>query len=76
MTLTDFERTKQTIEGRSILITSWYDDREQNWHANAPLYAYANLFAPVSPVTFPSRQAAIEGVSTLLTTYLAQQNHP
>jgi hypothetical protein len=75
-TLSDFERTKQVIGGRSILITSWYDDTEHNWRASAPLYAFANLFGPSNPVTCQSRQAAIEGVCTLLANYFEQQNHP
>jgi hypothetical protein len=72
-TVSEFERTKQDIAGRSILITSWYDDREQNWRASAPIYAFANLFAPSTQVICSSRKVAIQRVCDILTNYLAQQ---
>jgi hypothetical protein len=67
--LSEFERTKQNVGGRSILITSWYDDVKEHWYASAPAYTYLGLFTLDTPITCSSRQAAVKQVADQLAIY-------
>jgi len=61
----EFERFKQDVRGRSVTITSWYDDRKQTWSGSAPAYAHLFSAAPASG-GFASRKAAITHVLDVL----------
>ncbi|HZO90824.1 MAG TPA: hypothetical protein VFB38_21030 [Chthonomonadaceae bacterium] len=67
--MSEFERTKQEVSGRSILITSWYDDHAQSWRASAPAYAYLSSLRTTLPVVSPSRKVAVQRLSDLLATH-------
>ena len=62
----EFERTKQTVGGRSILLTSWYDEGRQTWRASAPAYAHLGTLFAAAHGDCPSRSAAVERLSRLL----------
>ena len=64
--MSEFEQMKQQVGGRSILITSWYDDSKQNWRASAPAYSYLASLITVNPATCGSRKAAVERLSGVL----------
>lgn len=64
--MSDFERTKQDIGGRSVVITSWFDDSRQNWHAGAPRYAHLSSLLPPAPVSCATRNTAIQHMANLL----------
>ncbi len=70
---TEFEQTKRDMSGRSIVITSWYDEQKKNWRASAP--GYSHIHAVGSPVdkgtAYPTRKSAIDRVVSLLTTHFA-----
>jgi hypothetical protein len=56
---TEFERAKYDVGGRSVMITSWYDDRQEVWRASAPAYASALPARPDDNPPLDSRTAAI-----------------
>jgi len=60
----EFERTMYQISGRSITITSWYDEGADSWSASAP--NYCNLLSKSAVNGFPSRKAAEEKTAVLL----------
>jgi hypothetical protein len=61
----EFERFKQDVRGRSVTITSWYDDQRKTWSGSAP--AYAHLFSALPTAGgFSSRKAAITYVQEVL----------
>jgi hypothetical protein len=62
----DFERTKQTVGGRSIMMTSWYDESQQTWRASAPAYAHLGTLFAAAHGNCTSRSAAVERLSRLL----------
>ncbi|MCX6361307.1 MAG: hypothetical protein NT029_16000 [Armatimonadetes bacterium] len=35
----EFQRSKQAVSGRTILVTSWYDEHTLSYKASAPEYA-------------------------------------
>ena len=74
----DFEQTKRDVGGRSILITSWFDDQKKNWRASAPSYAHlATILSPTERgTTDPTRTAAIDRVLRLLTAHFAGDRAP
>ena len=63
---TEFERCKEVVCGRSVMITSWYDEAARTWCAGAP--AYAHLFSFTSALQFNcgTRQAAVSRLTTVL----------
>lgn len=70
---TEFEQTKRDFSGRSILITSWYDEQKKNWRASAPGYAHVRALSVPERGMCASRKAAIDRIVTLLTTHFADK---
>ena len=58
----EFERAKYDIGGHSVMITSWYDDRQDAWRASAPAYASALTQRSEGAPPLDSRTAAIDQV--------------
>lgn len=71
--MSDFEQTKRTIGGRSVMITSWYDESRKSWRASAPAYSYLASLITANPTACSSRHAAVERLSGLLTSYFNNQ---
>ena len=65
MTL-DFERSKELVCGRSVLITSWYDDEIGTWRAGAPTYSFVGATLLRDGTMYQSRKTAIERTVALL----------
>lgn len=72
--MTDFERQKQTVSGHSVLMTSWFDEDRQTWHASAPAYSYINSLLSSTKENHNSRQAAVAHLSKLLTAYFERSH--
>lgn len=68
----DFERTKRDLSGRSILVTSWYDDQKQNWRASAPAYSQVSTQSSADQEICTSRSAAIEKIVRMLQAYFGE----
>jgi hypothetical protein len=62
----DFERAKQTVGGRSIMMTSWFDENKQTWRASAPAYAHLSSVIEMAREDSASRHAAVSRLSSLL----------
>ena len=62
----DFERTKQTICGRSVMITSWYDDVADSWRSGAPTYGFISTSLKRDDLRDGTRRSAIERTVALL----------
>ncbi|MGC8666711.1 MAG: hypothetical protein ACP5VE_01160 [Chthonomonadales bacterium] len=64
--IADFERSKQEVRGRSILITSWFDDATHTWRASAPAYVHLLPHGDDNLTGRPSRKAAIDRILATL----------
>ncbi len=64
--MSEFERVKQTVGGRSIMVTSWFDETQQTWRASAPAYAHLGALLATAREDFSSRNAAVERLSNVL----------
>jgi len=64
--MADFERSKQDVRGRSILITSWFDDTAHTWRASAPAYVHLLPHGDEAQTGRPSRKAAIDRILAAL----------
>ena len=73
--MVDFERAKQKVGTRTILITSWFDEGQQTWRANAPDYAHLSFLLSTARVQCTSRKAALDELCDVLTRYFAGQDH-
>jgi hypothetical protein len=69
--MSEFERCKQTVGSRTILITSWFDESHQTWRANAPDYAHLSELLASSRVECFSRKAAVDRLSHVLAEHFA-----
>lgn len=69
--ITDFERCKEKIGARTIMLTSWFDDARQTWRASAPAYAYLSIIVGTERIHCDSRKAAIAHLQSVLNTYFA-----
>ena len=69
----DFEQTKREFSGRSILVTSWYDEQKLNWRASAPGYSHVQTLFSADQEMCSSRKEAIDQVVGLLTTHFAEE---
>jgi len=69
--MVDFERVKQKVGTRTILVTSWFDEGQQTWRANAPDYAHLSLLLSTARVECASRKAALDALQTVLMHYFA-----
>jgi len=69
--IVDFERAKQTVGNRTILITSWFDEGQQTWRANAPDYAHLSFLLATARVQCTSRKAALDTLCSVLSHYFA-----
>jgi hypothetical protein len=58
----EFERTRLDVSGQTVTITSWYEDDQHRWRANAP--AFNHLLGGVEevPITGTTRDKAIQAV--------------
>jgi len=65
--MADFERTTVMVGGRSVIMTSWFDETKQSWRASAPSYTHlGNLIEQTSTGHYASRQAAVARLSHAL----------
>lgn len=64
--MSEFERTKEHVGGRSILVTSWFDDDHRYWRASAPLYSYLSVLTPKVPLKCETREEAVQRICDLL----------
>ena len=62
----EFERTKQTVCGRSVMITSWFDDEENTWRSSAPTYGFISTALSDDSSKHSSRRSAIDRTVALL----------
>ncbi len=70
--VTEFEQTKRDVSGHSVLITSWFDDKQQGWQASAPSYTHARKRTPAADrEPYRSRQGAIDQLVQSLVRYFA-----
>lgn len=60
----EFERNMYQISGRSITITSWYDECADSWSSSAP--NYCNLLSKSVVNGCSSRKAAEEKTAVIL----------
>jgi len=67
----EFERIKQTIGRRTVLMTSWFDESHQTWRASAPDYAHLSNLLATARVECPSRKAAVDVLIRVLTQHFA-----
>ena len=64
--MSEFERNKQTFDGYTVLVTSWFDETKQSWRASAPRYTFVAGVSEISQTHYDSRPQAIEAVVTVL----------
>lgn len=67
--MADFERTRVMVAGRSVILTSWFDEGKKTWHASAPGYTHVTAVFARGDAVCASRQAAISRLSHLLATH-------
>jgi len=63
--MSQFERSQQTIQGRMVVITSWFDDTRRTWRASAPAYVPLNIPGGDNGA-HGSRKEAIDRLSQVL----------
>jgi len=68
--MSQFERTNQTFDRCTVLVTSWFDETKQNWRASAPRYTFVEEVAEAAQIPYESRREAIEAVVTILRRHL------
>ena len=68
--MSQFERSQQTIQGRMVVITSWFDDTRRTWRASAPAYVHLNTPGEDNGA-HSSRKEAIDQLSHVLGKRLA-----
>ena len=56
----EFERSYQSIRGRTIAVTSWLSEDTHTWQASAPGFSINSM----GNNTFSSRHAAVNSVMT------------
>jgi hypothetical protein len=66
----EFERSQETVLGRAVTITSWYDVKASSWRAGAPAYAHLYSVHHSSNPVCASRKAAISRLTTVLAQHL------
>lgn len=64
--MAEFERTMETVNGRSIWITSWFDENRGSWRASAPAYTHLSFVTALSQESCASRKAATARLRHLL----------
>ena len=67
----EFEQTKRDVNGRSVMITSWFDGPKNGWRASAPSYANVGGGPAGNRDTCRTRQAAIDQVVHTLVRHFA-----
>jgi len=70
--MSQFERSQQTIQGRMVVITSWFDDTRRTWRASAPAYVHLAMPGEDHGV-HSSRKEAIGRLSHVLGERLARK---
>ena len=69
--MSEFERSKQKVGERTVLLTSWFDDGQQSWRASAPGYAHLSIISETARVACGSRQAAVTLLHDVLAGHFA-----
>jgi hypothetical protein len=64
--MVQFERTKETICGLGVVITSWFDYDAQVWRASAPGMVHILHRGGVSALSGSTRPEAIKRLRSLL----------
>ena len=64
-----FERTKQSIHGHEVTVTSWFEQERQVWRALAPAYLHVIHDWPAASLQGRSRQEAVKNIASLLHHY-------
>jgi len=65
----DFERTRQSMQGHGVTVTSWFDAGKQVWRASAPAYIHVTHEWPATALQGPTRLKAVENLTLLLCHY-------
>lgn len=73
--MSEFERTKENVAGHSILMTSWFDDVKQVWHASAPAYAHLGAINAAAAHNCASRKAAVAHVTSQLADHFEKSKY-
>jgi hypothetical protein len=59
----EFERARLDVAGRSVTITSWYEQDKHRWRASAPAFGHLlNNDGEGDPITGTTREKAIQAV--------------
>jgi hypothetical protein len=66
----EFERCQETVVGRAVTITSWYDIAASTWRAGAPAYAHLYSVHHSSGPPCSSRKAAIGRLTSMLAQHI------
>jgi hypothetical protein len=69
--MSGFDRQKQVVGNRAIMVTSWYDDVKQTWRASAPGYAHLAVVTGTADKRCENRKQAVDEVVTVLVRYLS-----
>ena len=67
---TEFERSRHSVCGRQVTITSWYDSAKRTWAAGAPNYSHVFSGQATTPRNMPSRSLAVAAMVKLLASHL------
>jgi hypothetical protein len=74
--VTEFEQTKRDVSGRSVMITSWFDAKENRWRASAPSYNRVGTLSTMAARELcRTRNAAIDQVIHILARHFAESPH-
>ena len=69
----DFERSKEVVCGRSVMITSWFDTDTSSWRSGAPTHQFINA-ATQADAKYSSRRSAIDRTVKLLFNRFMQED--
>ncbi len=71
--VTEFDRSRETVGGRSVTITSWYDDQAKGWRAGAPEYVHLLPASGGDHEGSSTRQQAVAKLAQVLARAMAQR---
>lgn len=66
---TEFERSRHTISGWLVTVTTWFDGRDNQWRCSAPYYAHLFTRHHGDSSGYASRAAAIHGAVGVLASH-------
>lgn len=64
--MSEFDRSQHTVGDRTVLVTSWFDDTQQTWRANAPHYNHLVGITSANQARYEDRRQAINALITVL----------